>query len=224
MAGMDPKILAAVFASIAAIAVGTGGTGSVDNFQNIQPQDIIDSLSDTSKFFPENIEEKPEPDNKVKITMEANSDSAGIQLQNSDITVQEFTRLESESKIISSDEALTFSGFTGDIGIHRDNETVISGESKGFTSSGVNFTQKLDLDFRTGSESIVAEKVEKTGISLEDADVEVISQEEDTTIEKGNSPVEINSFSGKISIYPDNMTVILNGRVDKVEAGGTVYN
>lgn len=221
---MDPKILAAVFASIAAIAVGTGGTGSVDNFQNIQPQDIIDSLSDTSKFFPKNIEEKPEPENEVKITMEANSDNAGIQLQNSDITVQDFTKLESESKIISSDEPLTFSGFTGNIEIYRDNETVISGNSEGFASSGVNFTQKLNLDFRTGSESIVAEKVEKTGISLEEADVEVISQEEDTTIEKGNSPVDINSFSGKMSIYPDNMTVILNGKVDKVEAGSTVYN
>ena len=224
MTGMDPKILAAVFASIAAIAVGTGGTGSVDNFQNIQPQDIIDSLSDTSKFFPKNIEEKPEPENEVKITMEANSDNAGIQLQNSDITVQDFTKLESESKIIRSDEPLTFSGFTGNIEIYRDNETVIYGNSEGFASSGVNFTQKLNLDFRTGSESIVAEKVEKTGISLEEADVEVISQEEDTTIEKGNSPVDINSFSGKMSIYPDNMTVILNGKVDKVEAGSTVYN
>lgn len=222
MAGMDPKILAAVFASIAALAVGTGGT-SVDNFQNMNPENMVGQFFNSGTGLLENINENPVPENRVRVSIQVKSDSGRLDLRNSDLRVSDFSELESPSKKITSDEAITFEGFTGSVKISRENRTLVSGSSNGFSSSGVNFTKKLDLDFRTDSELVEITGISMTGIKFEEVDVKMRSEADETVIQKGGSRLDINSFSGNAEIYPENMTIMLDGKVDKLDAGGTSF-
>lgn len=222
MAGMDPKILAAVFASIAALAVGTGGT-SVDDFQNMKPQNMAGQFFNSGTGFLENINEQPTPENSVKVGIQLESDSGRLNLKNSELRISNFKELSSTSKKITSDEAISFKGFTGNIKISRQNSTLVTGTSNGFSSSGVNFTKKLDIDFRTDSELIEISDISRTGIKFDEVDVNMRSEADETVIQKGDSRLSINSFSGKARIFPQNMTIILDGKVDRFEAGGTSF-
>jgi hypothetical protein len=225
MAGMDPKILAAVFASIAAIAVGTGG-GSLDGIQDLQvnnPQSLIGQFSGSTTGILGQLTEKPEPENSVRVRIVAGSDDLKLGLSSSELDIEDFNELESSNRRISSDESLTFTGFDGGIGLDRGNETSVEGRSQGFRSSGVNFTQRMKLDFSTDSGVIRLEGVKRNSVKLGNVDVEMVSETDDTVIEKGDADVNINSFSGTVRIFPENMTVILNGRVDRFESGGTAF-
>ncbi|MFB6241857.1 MAG: hypothetical protein ABEJ36_03585 [Candidatus Nanosalina sp.] len=222
MSGMDPKILAAVFASIAALAIGTGGT-SVGDLQDVNPQKLIGSFMDSSTGFLDALKDRPVPNNSVRVTVELNSEKSRLHLRESDLTVNNFRKLKSGSRTITSDEPLTFTGFTGDVVLEEDNKTLITGKSDGFVSSGVNFSKDFELDFRTDSDFIHAKNVNRTRIDLREVDVHMVSRKDDTVIRKGGSRLVINSFSGEVMIYPGNMTLVLQGMVDRLEAGGTVY-
>ena len=222
MAGMDPKILAAVFASIAALAVGTGGT-SVDDFQNMNPENMVGQFFNSGTGFLENINKQPVPENSVKVSIQLESDSGRLSVQKSELRVSEFRELISPSKKITSDESISFKDFTGNVKISRENETLVSGSSNGFSSSGVNFTKKLDIDFRTNSELIEISDISRTGIKFDEVDVKMRSEADETVIQKGDSRLSINSFSGGAKLFPQNMTIVLDGKVDSFEAGGTSF-
>lgn len=222
---MDPKILAAVFASIAALAVGTGGT-SIDNFENFQeanPQRMIGQFMGSSTGLLDGFSERPDPTNSVKISVKVNSDQTDLKLRNAELSIEDFTKLKSPSRTISSDEDITFLGFSGDVEIEDDNSTLVDGVGNGFRSSGVNYTEKLDLRFMTDSNDIYADDVEKTKFELANVNVEMESKTGSTVIQKGNSSLKINSFSGDVRIYPENMSFVLDGKVARLEAGGTEF-
>jgi hypothetical protein len=222
MAGMDPKILAAVFASVAALAIGTGGT-SVDNLQNANPQDVIGNLLSSTPSILNDMSERPEPDNSVKISIEVNSEQTRIDLRKAEVMVEDFNELESDKRTISSDESISFPGFNGLVEIEDDNRTLVKGRSNGFRSSGVNYTGKLDLEIMTDSDLIRADDVEKTAFDFSNVDVRMASKTDDTVIQKGNSSMKIDSFSGDVSIFPGNMSLVLDGKVAKFKAGGTSF-
>lgn len=222
---MDPKILAAVFASIAAIAVGTGG-GSLDSmqgFQDLSPEGLVGQFSGSTTGLLGQFTEKPEPENMVRVTVVSDSDSVNLGLDASELRIQGFDELESKNRRIESDESIIFTGFDGRIELDRVNETSVSGRSQGFRSSGVNFTQGMSLDFSTDSEFLQLDGVSRNAFRLEDVDVKMVSDTDDTVIEKGDADVRINSFSGQVDIYPGNMTILLEGKVDRFESGGTAF-
>lgn len=223
MAGMDPKIMTAVFASIAALAVGTGGSGSIDNFQNLNPQDLVGQFSTSPSDIISQFSEKPEPENPVRTVIEIESASSSISIRSGGLLVQDFENLESSSREISSDESLKFLEFSGKTVLSTGNDTLISGKSNGFSSSGVSFRKSMKLNFRTDSEKISAENVSKTAVKMEDVNIRMESLEDSTVIQKENTKLKINSFSGDITLFSENMTVILDGEVDTLNAGGTSF-
>lgn len=220
---MDPKIMAAVFASIAALAVGTGGSGSIDNFQDVDAQQILGQISSSPGNILSQFSEKPEPENSVTTVVELNSDRSPIKIRNGDLQVNDFNELKSKSREISSDSELTFLDFNGRTVINRENGTVVSGKTRGFSSSGVSFRKSMTINFATDSSHIRAVNVSKTSIDLGDVNVSMESNEDSTVIQKDNTRLKINSFSGDISIFQENMSLVFRGDVDKLEAGGTSF-
>lgn len=220
---MDPKIMAAVFASIAALAVGTGGSGSIDNFQNVDAQQILGQISSSPGNILSQFSEKPKPENSVTTVVELNADRSPVKIRNGDLQVNDFNELKSKSREISSDSELTFLDFNGRTVMNRENGTVVSGKTKGFSSSGVSFRKSMTINFLTDSSHIKAVNVSKTSIDLGDVNVSMESNEDSTVIQKANTRLKINSFSGNISIFQENMSLIFHGEVDKLEAGGTSF-
>ncbi|WP_414838242.1 hypothetical protein ACK3SF_02470 [Candidatus Nanosalina sp. VS9-1] len=224
MPAMDPKILAAVFASIAALTVS--GSGSVEDFQNFSPGDFLDgSLGDIPLDIDNIVGEltdRPEPTNSVEVTVNLNSDETTLTADNAILEIEAFERLESKSRVIESDGRLSFSNFTGDVVLRKDNTTGLRGQSTGFSSSGVTLVEKMDVNYNTNASRIILDELKRSKISLENANIDM-SSESGTEISQENSPLKINSFNGKITILPGENQVRMEGLVDRLEAGGATF-
>ena len=221
---MDPKILAAVFASIAALTVS--GSGSVDDLQNFDPGNFLDGVGDLPidiGGLVGQITERPEPENRVTVTATLNSDQASLSTENAVLEVEAFERLKSDSRVIESDQRISFRDFSGKVLLSKNSSTGLEGQSSGFSSSGVNVTEKMDIKFDTNASRILLSDVERSKISLEDVDVEM-SSEEGTEISQSSSPLKINSFSGDITVLPEENRIRFEGLVDRFEAGGASFS
>ncbi len=227
MAGMDPKILAAVFASIAAIAVGTGGSGSLDNFQGINPQNMIGEFTNSPSGIADVLGEmnrKPVPNNSVTVEASLNSGNADLSVNSDALILKHFSTLISQERNITSDEAVTFHDYSGDLTFSTTNMTRIDGTYQGFSSSGVNVASQMRFTGGTDAGEIKLENISRQAMVLQDVDAKISSKEDSTVIERGSTSLNINSFSGEITFYSENASIIMKGEVDEVKAGGTTYS
>ena len=223
MTGMDPKIMAAVFASIAAIAVGTGGTGTIQNFQEMSPGEIIGQFSNSPSDIISDLREKPVPENPVRITATIDGEET-VTGTGEKLILKDFTQVASEQRNISSDSDITFSDFSGRLEFESKNLSAVEGSSSGFSSSGLSFSQPIQISAVTDADEIKFSNIAKQSISLGSVDVKIDSRKDSTVIEKEDTSLDVNSFTGIISYYHGNSTIVLEGKVDKVEAGGTSFS
>lgn len=222
---MDPKILAAVFASIAALTVS--GSGSVDDFQNFDPGNFLDGNIGDLPVDIDNIigqmTDRPEPENSITVTATLNSEQASLSAENAILEVEAFDRLKSDSRVIESDQRISFRDFKGEILLEKNSSAGLEGQSSGFSSSGVNVTEAMKINYDTNASRILLSNVERSKISLEDVDVEMNS-EEGTELSQSDSPLKMNSFSGDITVLPGENTIRFEGLVDRFEAGGASFS
>ena len=222
---MDPKILAAVFASIAALTVS--GSGSVDDFQNFDPGKFLDGnlgeLPIDMDSLVGQITDRPEPENSIQVTATVNSREASLSAENAVLEIEAFESLRSESRVIESDQRISFRNFNGEILLSKNSSTGLKGDSTGFSSSGVNITEKMKIDYDTNASRILLSDVQRSKISLDDVDVEM-SSEEGTELSQSDSPMSMNSFSGDITVLPAENTIRFEGLVDRFEAGGASFS
>lgn len=223
MTGMDPKIMAAVFASIAAIAVGTGGTGTLQDFQKMSPGEIIGQFSNSPSDIISDLREKPVPENPVKITATISGEES-ISGTGKSLVLNDFTELVSEDRNISSDSEILFRDFSGRVELESNNLTGIEGSSSGFSSSGVSLSQSIQISAVTDAEEIRFSNISRQSVNLNSVDVRIKSRKDSTVIEKEDTSVDVNSFTGTVSYFRENSSLILEGDVDKVEAGGTTFS
>lgn len=222
---MDPKILAAVFASIAALTMS--GTGSMEDIQEIDTEflDGIDGIDGIQ--IPSEIEdilrdarEGPEPENRVHITAEFKSVDTEISTEAEKIMLHNFTEIKSEARSIDSDESVDFRDYKGSIVFS--NGTTLNGVSQGLTSSGVNLTERLTLEATTDASRVEVTGLERNAFELENVDTEFES-ETGTTISDENAPLNINSFTGNLTVHPLDDRIVFDGLADTVEVGSTSF-
>jgi hypothetical protein len=218
---MDPKILAAVFASIAALAVGSGG-GSIDGIQNFTDGDIMSGISLPSSDILDKLREKPEPTENVTVTATMSSNKSSIKLEAGELSVSNFERLSSGERKLESDHKISFKDYTGTVVLRESNNTEIKGGSQGFNSGGVNLSQRFKMGFKTDAENIVASGIKRKKIKVKDVDVQMVSAD-GTEISRTDTNLNINSFSGIVRLNPVSGEIVIEGRVDRLEAGGTVF-
>lgn len=215
---MEARILAAVFASIMALAVGiNGGSLNEADVEDIDSQhkNILEGV------FPESIDifsmlsDRPEPTKTVSINITA-SDDETIKLSDASLSAENLTSYNSESFSISSDSEVTLIGFSGEIVF--DNTTEVSGEATGYLSSGVNSSRSFDFEKELDTERVSVTEAERVKISFSQVSGTVESDSSFSTI--NNSNLEIDSFSGNITTYPGEDRYVFEGKINQLKAGG----
>lgn len=224
---LDAKVLAAVFASLTAVATAMNGGGfqpdmAVEGVSSgeINLPDFADSGS-TLNQLRDLLTSRPEPTNNIQATIEIGDlDDEEINLQNSTIYVSGLRKVKLGSNTMSSDEDITFKGLKGNINF--DDIATIQGSASSITSSGVNFSGSVNVNEEVNSSSIVIKEKGRSKVSFSDieADIEYENKSEQTL---DTEKFSIDSFTGKTTVYLENNTVVLDGKVNSLTAGEFSY-
>lgn len=226
---LDVKILAAVFASLAAFAVSFNG-GSLDPGDMDLEDNLDDDLEDRFSFgdltdnpwekIKDMVSTQPEPENSVKASLTVeNLHQQDINIRKSgSLHIDDFRDLSIGVKQVSSDEDIVLHGFRGSLG--PGNVSVAEGSFSSLTSSGVNVTGAMSVDEEVNSTVLKVRDIERSPITFTGVGGSIESDSASTQFGDGSRSVEINSFSGDLTVFTQNETVVLDGRVDRLEAGG----
>lgn len=213
---MDPKILTAVFFSLAAVATGMDmGTVTPQNVTEVELDggEGISGLSTGFGILDQLLaSQRPEPDNQVEIKLET-PDKVNFRTRSADITVEGLEEYNSTRKI-TSDSEITFLDVRGEhsFGINDS----IDGRAGGFSSSGVEAALKFPLRIKP-VETVNYVNVERIKLSFANSTGEVVS--DGGTINLNQSDVSINSFTGNISYDPGDDGYELEGLVNSLNSG-----
>ena len=222
---MDAKVLAAVLASLAAVFAGTnGGMFSTSDVRDVASEapgvstpsanSLLQDAPVIGGYF-----KKPEPTNDIKAKISVKG-PAQLQINNAKLEAQELTRIDSRTMKIGSDENILFKQFNGKVDFG--NRSKLQGSSEGLSSSGVNLTTRLNLDTEVETPQIDVENTQKTAMNFRRASISP-TENSDFPLNTEESKLDVNSFTGDMTIYPANSTLIIQGKVATVDAGKTSY-
>jgi hypothetical protein len=222
---LDGKILAAVLATLTAIAVTTGQGASTQNMDLQAPEVDEFSVQDVRNNPLDKIRDifttTPEPENKVEATLKVNDLSNEIiELKSAEITSNSTKQVQLGDKSIYSDSQITFYGFKGTL--TPVNDTMITGTVEGALTSGVNISGTSPVSQKLNTSRLEVNKVKESKINLGKVTGSINSNSASTSFNSPR-PLDINSFSGNIVIYPGNSTVMLDGKVARLEAGSFTF-
>lgn len=216
---LDVKILAAVFTALTAVAVATGG-GTVEksDVNQVGLEDIENpgsfNLLDRVKNL---IQSQPEPENNLQANLTVGDlYEKKIKLNSADLEIQNMTRVQLADKNISSDQDIDLNRFEGSIGFG--NGTSVQGNVGEILTSGVNITGRSSVAHQEEISAITVENVEKIDLEYSKVKGSVKTDSADTEIPDSRK-MTIKSFSGDLTVTPDNKKLELDGKVHKLESG-----
>lgn len=219
---LDAKIMSAVLVSLAAIATATGG-GTVEP-SNLDAETVTSTgfLTDLNSNPIDSIKNalvtRPEPENEVSAELSIEGlKGEKIKMQKSKFSAENFTQASLGSKKMDSDEALTLHRFNGNLEIGTASK--LKGTAGSATSSGVNVSGGLAISEKLDSKVLKVQNTERIPLKFSEAEGVVRSGSTSTEFRNGSRSLNINSFSGSITVYPSNNTLLLDGKVDELEAG-----
>jgi len=220
---LDAKILTAVLASL--VAASFVVNGSAMDYETPEVEDV-DTGFDFSSFIDDPVEQVrehfrsyPEPENSVKanLTVE-NLHQQDITIRHAD-TVQtgELRETGLGAYSMESENDIGLHSFNGQI--DTGNVTLLEGNVESLTSNDVNVSGMMNVEEEVNTTHIQLRGVERTPLTLTDVGGSIESDDASTEFGEGSRVLEINSFSGDIDLYVENETVVIDGRVDRLEAG-----
>jgi|GEM_PF-637563 len=223
----DVKILTAVFASLAATAVViNGGAADLDPDLDNGVEENIDQglelyqlIEDPLEKIREQFRTYPEPENSIQAELEIQQlDQQEINIRNSGkLYIQDLEKVDIGSNQVTSEEPITLHGYQGKI--QSGNTTQFEGNINQITSSKVNITGTTSFQQETNTTQIKLENVEKTPLKLENIAGNIESGDSSTEFNEPTRTIEINSYTGDITIQPGAETVKLDGKVHTLKAG-----
>lgn len=226
---LDAKVLAAVFASLTAVATAMNGGGFQPNMavedvssQGISLSDVAGSGSTLSTLekLRDLFTSRPEPTNNVRATIEIEGlDNEKIDLRDASIHISDLRKVNLGSRKMSSDEDIVFNGLRGDINFEP---AVVQGTAKSVTSSGVNISGSVKVNHEINSSNILIDEKGRSKISFSDVDAE-LRYEDKSEQTLSTEEFKIDSFTGTQTIYLENNTVVLDGKVNSLTAGDFSY-
>lgn len=209
---MDMKILAAVFITLAAVFV-------VINTGEAQPQNLRTGTSGLSSIV-SGLFSSPNPQAETKVEADIKVLSRNTTMNvNGDLTVKGLEKYISGNVDIKSDKDIKFKNFEGQIFIG--NNTTIDGNVEGFTSKGVQVAKNFRLEKEINTTQINVVEAERVGVSFGSADIDVEATNSSTSLTKSNTTVQIDSFTGNMTVLPRQMELSLNGKINTLKAGST---
>jgi|AntDeeMetagen681_2_1112603.scaffolds.fasta_scaffold00277_13 hypothetical protein len=227
---LDAKVLAAVFASLTAIATTmNGGSFEPDMaVEGVSSSGVdVNELSGSNSAF-STLEKlrslftsRPEPTNTIQAVIEVTDlEDEKINLRKSSVYISDLRKVNLGSRTMYSDQDIVFNGMKGDIAFN--DPTFIQGTASSVTSSGVNISGSVNINQEINSTQIVIEEKGRSKISFSDVDARITygNKSEQTLSSK---EFNIDSFSGKKTVYLENNTVVLDGKVNSLSAGKFRY-
>lgn len=213
---MDPKIMGAVLASIAAVAIGTGG-GSLQ-IEDLSTGNMLGQFTESPTSILPLGEEKQKDPKKVIVTARIDNISK-INIESERVHLEDVDSLYSEDRRIESDGNITLDDFSGIATFKQDGDAGLDGSISGFSSSGVNVQQDIELAARIDAKRLEIIGIDSEKISLEPSYTKIRSENSSTVIEKENSPLKVSSFRGNITYYTSNTSLEMSGNATEVKAG-----
>ncbi|QGA80351.1 hypothetical protein [Candidatus Nanohalobium constans] len=219
---MEAKILAATLASLAAIFAGlNGGAFTADDIRNTdlaneqltQESGLQSMLPDIP--FIDQLNQKPEPTNKVKAQIQI-QDSSDLKLKQATLQASSLKQIQTKNIDIQSDEEIKFKQFKGRLKF--DNTSTIKGTAKAINTSGVNITTGIRLNTEADTDKINVENTQRSEMKFSKASIKPTNNS-DFGINTNNTNLNINSFTGDITVHTRNKTLIIDGKVDTLKAG-----
>lgn len=215
---MEARILAAVFASIMALAVGiNGGSLNKADVENIDTQhkNLLEGVFPESVDIFSMLSNRAKPTKTVTVNVTASGEET-IKLSDASFSAENLTSYSSESFSISSDSEVTLTGFSGEIVFG--NSTKVTGRATGYLSSGVNSSRSFDFEKELDTSRISVTGAKRVKISFSKVSGTVESDSSTSTI--NNSNLEIDSFSGNITAYPEKDRFLFEGKINELTVGG----
>ena len=208
--------MGAVLASIAAVAIGTGG-GSLQ-IDDLSTGNMLGQFTESPTSILPLGEEKQKDPKQVLITARIDNISS-IDIKSERVHLEDVDSLYSEDRRIESDGNITLDDFSGIATFKQDGDAGLDGSISGFSSSGVNVQQDIELAARTDAKRLEIIGIDSEKISLEPSYIKIRSENSSTVIEKENSPLKVSSFRGNITYYTSNTSLEMSGNATEVKAG-----
>ena len=208
--------MGAVLASIAAVAIGTGG-GSLQ-IDDLSTGNMLGQFTESPTSILPLGEEKQKDPKQVLITARIDNISS-IDIKSERVHLEDVDSLYSEDRRIESDGNITLDDFSGIATFKQDGDAGLDGSISGFSSSGVNVQQDIELAARIDAKRLAIIGIDSEKISLEPSYTKIRSENSSTVIEKENSPLKVSSFRGNITYYTSNTSLEMSGNATEVKAG-----
>lgn len=220
---LDGKILTAVLASLAIIGTAMNG-GNVDSSQL---QDIKKNplSTDFDRFMPGSLGafaqkymQNPEPDTSLEAELKIGDVSGqSLEISSGRITVDNLTEIKTERRRIRSDSALEFNDFVGKINLGK--PTNIEGSAEIIVANNVNISGGFTVKEELNTNKIDLRNVSRSKINLKKVSGIVKTDTSSTNLNENNLKLDINSFSGNMTVNPETGGLNLSGKVDKMDVG-----
>lgn len=208
---MDMKILAAVLTTLAAVflVMNAGETPAETSGPGLGA--LIPAFLSP---------EPPQPQTRIEADIQIRTENTTMNL-NGDLQVEGLTQYISDQVDIKSNQEIEFQNFQGTVFIG--NQSRIDGKAEGFTSKGVQVAKNFKLQENINNSKITLEEVKRASLDLKAADIQLDALNSSTSISETNTTVKIESFSGNMTVTPENMSIGLQGNITNVEAGQTSF-
>jgi len=215
---LDGKILAAVLATLTALAAGTGG-GEVPNQSQVEmPSEIgLGSITDSLETARNIFGSKPEPETEVEANLVVGSlYDKKLKIGSADLSpgVQE---LDAGKQTIDSDDSIDLYGFSGTLGFG--NKSSFQGSVKRIETSGIDIRGETTVTHKFDKNRIVLRNVSDTALNFKDVRGKISSGDAEASFGNSTRALDINSYSGTMVFYPSNKTVSLDGEVGRLKYG-----
>jgi len=224
---LDAKVLAAVFASLTAVATTMNG-GSIQpdmavegiSADGLSTPDFLGSDSGLEKLR-SLLTSRTEPANNIRATLEISDlDNEKVNLRKASIYISDLREVNLGSKTMSSDQDIVFNGVKGDIKLNE--PVIVQGNANSVNSSGVNISGSVNLNQEINSSKIMIEEKGRSKISFSNVEADIAyKNKSDQTL--STDRFKIDSFSGRTIIYLENNTVVLDGKINSLTAGEFSY-
>lgn len=203
---MDMKILAAVFVTLALVFAGM----NTETIEGVGMSGIGEIFSG----------QPPETNTGVEAQIKLDRENTTVEVAG-DLTVKGLKEYLKGDTNVKSESDIKFKKFRGKIFVADTSK--VTGRAAGFVSNGVKVDQSLKLEKETNTSLITIENMKRTPLRFERADIQLEELEGSSSISETNTTVNIKSFSGNMTISPQEMTIDLRGNISVVEAGPTRF-
>jgi len=220
---MEFEILAATLTTLAAVFAGLNG--GAFTAQDLTNAEIPNAENTGNSIIPDipflnKLTQKPEPETPIKAEIKLPK-NASIPVKQAKTKIQGMQKLKTQKLNLTSDQDITLTQFTGKI--TNTNQTKIKGKATGLKTSGVKQRQKLKINTETQTKQIQVTDTYRTQLKYQNASISP-KENTDFAINTTQQKLNINSFTGNITLNLQNQQMSINGLVDKVNAGNNKYS